>query len=83
MIQNTDHYRIYTDPNARLLIIQATGTWAEIDALRIPDVPGVLEAIRNGIDEMLAAEAGPKPAAKPESAKTAPPKKSAAKKVNK
>ena len=80
MIQNTDHYRIYTEPGARLLIIQAAGTWAEIDALRIPEDPGILEAIRAGIDEMLAAEAGGKTAAEPEAAKPAPPKRNAAKK---
>ena len=80
MITNTAKYRIYTDPKARLLMIQAAGTWAEIDAIRIPEDPGILMAIRNGIDEILAAEAGTKNPAKAEAANTAPPKKGAAKK---
>lgn len=80
MTRNTDNYRIYTDPQARLLVIQAAGTWAEIDAIRIPEDRGILQAIKDGIDEILAAEAGKTNPARTEAANTAPPKKGAARK---
>ena len=80
MTRNTPNYRIYTAPQARLLIIQAAGTWAEIDSIRIPEDPGILQAVKDGIDEILAAEAGTKTPAKAEAETSAPPKRGAAKK---
>lgn len=49
-------YRVVTEPSARKIAIQDDRTWAEISAITIPDEPGLLAAVRRGIDQLLAEE---------------------------
>ena len=71
MIENTVKYRIITDAKTRRLIIQTAGTWAEVASIQFPDDPGLIAAVKKGIEELLQSE-GPSKAETP-----AAPKKTA------
>lgn len=64
-------YRVVTIPSARKIAIQDDRTWAEISAITLPDEPGLLAAVRRGLDELAAEDAARN---QPEAPKSAPAK---------